>query len=312
MPDPVIIFGATGFVGRNLVDWLAKREHQIIAISQSGRPVQGARQAVAMKDLASLGSLPKETIVINVAAYRYDANRFEMAQSDIISANVDIINTVYAFCLERQIKEIRAASSVAVYQAGLVVLDDQVPIDLNCGPNPNESFYAWSKRWGEVVAELNRQRFGISTVSFRLSNPYGRFDSTDTKHAHVAPAFVMRAIASGDEFVIKGNPYVERDFIYIDDVCDVFERSLAWRGENIAMNLCSGRTNTLYQLAEEALRVLGDKRPIVANDTTVLGVAARRSVNGTVIEKAGKTKFATLAEGLPPTIEWYLNAQPHS
>jgi nucleoside-diphosphate-sugar epimerase len=308
MAEAVILFGATGFVGRNLVDWLVRRDIPVIAVSQSGRPVPGARQSLEMSEIATLPTLPKDTVVINVAATRYDVGRFDMAQSDIILANTDIVNKVYAFCLERGIREVRAASSVAVYEAGLPVMDDRVPVDLNRPPNANEAFYAWSKRWGEVVAELNRARFGISTVSLRLSNPYGRYDSTDMKHAHVAPAFVMRAILPGEAFTIKGNPNVERDFIYIDDVCEVFEKTLEWRETSMAMNLCSGRTNTLLELAQEALKARGDTRPIVANDTTVTGVAARRSLNQTVIEKTKKIHFATLAEGLPPTLEWYADA----
>ena len=62
----------------------------------------------------------------------------------------------------------------------------------------------------------------------------------------------------GEAFVIKGSPRVERDFIYIDDVCDVFETSLDWRGETVAMNLCAGRANTLYELAETILTILGE------------------------------------------------------
>ena len=101
---------------------------------------------------------------------------------------------------------------------------------------------------------------------------------------------------------------MERDFIYIDDACDVFETSLDWRGKTVAMNLCTGRTNTLYELAETILAILGDKRTIVANDTEMRGVAARRPTNAKVIKATGKSNFATLAQGLVPTLAWYADA----
>jgi nucleoside-diphosphate-sugar epimerase len=203
---------------------------------------------------------------------------------------------------------VRAASSVAVYPAGLAVMDDATSVDLNAAPNPNEAFYGWSKRWGEILAALHRDRYGISTVSFRLSNPFGPYDSTDLAHAHVLPAFVIRALTPADSFVIKGSPEVRRDFIYVADVCEVFEASLGWRETTTAMNLCTGHTNTLHELAETILRITGDKRPIVAADNAVQGVAARVSTNATVIRATGKIHFATLAEGLAPTIEWYADA----
>jgi nucleoside-diphosphate-sugar epimerase len=308
MVEAVVVFGASGFIGRNLVGHLAGKVGRIVAVSGRGAPISGAAESVGIDRLADISPLPADTIVVNLAAQRYDASRFEMAQSDILTANVDIANTVYRFCLERGLREVRAASSVAVYPAGLSVMDDAVPVDLNVSPNPNEAFYGWSKRWGEILAALHKDRYGISTVSFRLSNPFGPHDSTDLAHAHVLPAFVIRALTPADSFVIKGSPDVRRDFIYVRDVCDVFEASLAWRETTTAMNLCTGRTNTLYELAQTILQLTGDRRPIVAEDRNVQGVAARVSTNETVSRATGKTSFASLAEGLAPTLEWYADA----
>lgn len=308
MVEAVVVFGASGFIGRNLVAHLAGKVDRIVAVSRAGAPIPGAAECVAIDRLADISPLPPDAIVVNLAAQRYDASRFEMAQSDILTANVGIANTVYRFCLERGLREVRAASSVAVYPAGLSVMDDATPVDLNVPPNANEAFYGWSKRWGEVLAALHRDRYGISTVSFRLSNPFGPHDSIDLAHAHVLPAFVIRALTPADSFVIKGSPEVRRDFIYVRDVCEVFETSLGWRETTTAMNLCTGRTNTLYELAQTILQLSGDKRPIVAEDRNVQGVAARISTNETVIRATGKTHFASLAEGLAPTIDWYQNA----
>lgn len=308
MTEAVVVFGATGFVGRNLVARLAGKVSRIVAVSRSGAVVPGAQECVAMDRLDDISRLPADAVVFNLSAQRYDAGRFDMAQSDILTANVEIANAVYRFCIQRGLSEVRAASSVAVYPAGLAVLDDHHPIDLDAPPNGNEAFYAWSKRWGEILAGLHRDRFGISTISFRLSNPYGPHDSTDPAHAHVLPAFVMRALEPGESFVIKGSPAVQRDFVYIEDVCDVFEASLSWRGDTAAMNLCTGRTNTLLELAQTILAIRGDKRPVVADEADVRGVAARVSTNETVIEATGKTSFASLSEGLAPTIAWYADA----
>ena len=307
LPETVVVVGATGFVGRNLVAHLADRVPRLIAVSPSGQSVPGATEAARFDALEAL-SVPADAIVVNVAAQRYDADNFETAQSDLLTGNAEIANRLYRFCLTKGIREVRAASSVAVYPAACDSLDDAQAVDLNAPPNRNEAFYSWSKRWSEVIANLHAERYGIHTISFRLSNPYGPHDSTDPRKAHVLPAFVMRALAPGERFEIKGNPLVERDFIYVGDVVDVFTRSLEMRETSDALNLCRGETTTLLDLARTILEVAGEKRPVHAPDTATHGVLARRSTNRRLCERFGMSTFTGLADGLRPTIAWYRQA----
>lgn len=308
----VIVFGATGFVGRNLVAGAAAAGHDVVAVSRSGQAVDGAGLSVSIDRLEDIPALPEDTVVCHVAAQRYDADRFEMAQSDILTANVELGNRVYAFCALRGVKEVRMASSVAVYQAGLPIMDDRDAVDLNSPPHRNEAFYAWSKRWAEILADLFAERYGVSTVSFRLSNPYGPLDSIDPKAAHVLPAFVLRALGPGETFGMKGDPLVERDFIWVGDVVDVFLKSLAWRGRSDAFNLCTGETVTLLHLAETILKLAGsDKRVELEANFAPAAVKARRSSADRLKETFGIAAFTSLEDGLKPTIAWYKDATAH-
>jgi nucleoside-diphosphate-sugar epimerase len=305
MVECVIAFGGSGFVGRNLIARLAPRGMRLIAVSRKGSSVPGAGESYTMDRLSDIRDLPKDTIIINVAAHRYDASRFDLAQSEILLANAALTEKIYGFCLDHGIKEVRTASSVAVYPAGLATLDDTVPVDLNQFPNANETFYGWSKRWSELLARLYADKYGIATLSFRISNAYGPFDSTDIGNAHVLPAFVMRALQPATNFEIKGNPDVERDFIYVSDICEIFEASFALRGQTDAMNLCTGQTTSLRDLATTILKLTGDNRPLVTSGATVQSVAARRSTNNRLREIFGKTAFMGLEEGLSRTLDWY-------
>ena len=226
-PDSVIIMGASGFIGRNLVRCLKPHVARIVPVSVSGAAVEGL-PGHRFDELAALKAAP-DTIVINVAAYRYDAANFAAGQAEILLRNVEIANKVYEFCVRSGITEVRSASSIAVYPAADANFDDAAPLDLNRDPHPGELMYGWSKRIGEVYARLFAEKSGINTVAFRLTNPYGPFDSLEENKAHVVPAFVIRALTSIGPFAVRGNPEASRDFIYIDDVCEVFRRSLPWR-----------------------------------------------------------------------------------
>ena len=301
----VIVTGATGFLGRNLVRRIARDGHDVWALSRSGADVPEASRSLSMSEASGLAP-PPDTVLCHVAAQRYDAGRFDMAQSDILTANVGLSNKVYAFCAHAGIKEVRLASSVAVYPAGLAVMNDAEPVDLNATPNRNEGFYGWSKRWAELLGVLYADRYGMATVAFRLSNPYGPFDSTDPAAAHVAPAFVMRALGPGEVFALKGDPEVERDFVFVDDCTEVFARSLDWRGRNDAFNLCRGETTTLRDLARACVVAAAvPKRIETERDFAPAAVRARRSTSVRVREAFGLEGFTTLDAGLAPTTAWY-------
>lgn len=305
LPNTVVLFGAGGFIGRNIVDALAPKVANLIGVTASGRDIPGCRSVVAMDKLASIPALPADTVVINVAAYRYNAQTFGKEQSQILESNVAIANAVYGFCAERDIKEVRLASSSAVYPASWDVLDDEREFNLNEWPNRGEAAYGWSKRWAEICAQLYQMLYGINTIAFRLSNPYGPYDTLDVKAAHVATAFVIKALMPGDTFEILGNADSERDFMYAGDVANAFLVSLSHRGENGVYNLAFGETTTVRQLADIAVKVSKSKKTIQVAPVPPGGVRTRRL---TVAKLRGALDLpppTDLTEGLTKTMAWY-------
>ena len=307
-PKAVVIFGASGFIGRNIVDALAGRVATLVGVTHRTAAVPGCTAVTSIDKLDDVAPLPPDTVVINAAAVRYDAATFRAQQSAILNQNVGIANKVYGFCVARGISEVRLASSVAVYPATWALLDDNKPVDLNAWPHAGEAAYAWSKRWAEISAEVHRRQSGISTLIFRLSNPYGPYDATDPGSAHVAPAFVMRALAPGDTFEIMGNANAERDFVFAGDVAATFAASLAHQGRSDAFNLGFGTTVTIHQLAEAALRAAGREKKIVVSATVDPGVNVRRVTASRLREAFALPPFADLDQGLSLTAAWYREA----
>jgi len=306
--DAVVIFGASGFIGRNIVDALAGRVGALIGVTHRTATVASCTAVTTIDRLDDVPPLPPETVVINAAAVRYDAGTFRAQQSEILDRNVRIANAVYAFCVARKISEVRLASSVAVYPADWPVLTDEKSVDLNDWPHAGEAAYAWSKRWAEICAEVHRRQYGINTLIFRLSNPYGPYDSTDPAAAHVAPAFVMRALAPGDTFEILGNANAERDFVFAGDVAAAFAASLGRRGQSDAFNLGYGTTATIRELAEAALRAAGREKRIVVSENANPGVNVRRVTASRLREAFALPRFADLQRGLSLTTAWYREA----
>jgi nucleoside-diphosphate-sugar epimerase len=301
MSDTILIVGATGFIGRNLVRAL-KSETRVVPVSLSGADVEGLA-GHAFSDLQHL-KVGANTVVINVAACRYDAASFNTGQVEILLRNVKIAAAIYEFCVRNGITEVRSASSVAVYSADSGC-DDAAPLDLGRDPQPGELMYGWSKRIAEIYGRLFAAKAGINTVTFRLTNPYGPFDSVEESKAHVVPAFVIRALTSTGDFMVRGDPDATRDFIYVRDVCEIFRRSLAWRGRNAAYNLGSGENTSVRALAQTVLRLAGGARPIVSRGAATSVVAHRRCRNDRLKADFDFHAFTPLVEGLKSTMAWY-------
>ena len=312
LPEAVVVVGASGFVGRNVVEALRGRVPHIIAVTGSGRPVPGCDVTVAAVGLEALPVLPPATAIIHVAAFRYFASRFGLQQAEILQANTSLTDLVYRFALARGISELRVASSVAVYPADWPLLDDSAPLDLNGWPHAGEAAYAWSKRWGEIAAEIWYRRAGINTISFRLTNPYGPHDTLDESEAHVATAFVIRACRHAPEFEVRGDPEAERDFVFSGDVAAAFVESLSLRGLHTALNLGFGETRKVRDLASAVMRAAGRERPIRLTSPPVAGNPAVK------VRRATAARLRTLLPSLPPlrtleegmaaTLPWYRDA----
>lgn len=307
LPRAVVLFGASGFIGRNVVEALAPRVETLIGVTNATRQVPGCSAVVSIDRLDEIPPLPADTVVLGAAAVRYDARSFAADQADILDRNVRIANTLYRFCLARRITEVRLASSVAVYPAAWPALDDARPVDLNAWPHDGEAAYAWSKRWAEICAELYRRQFGIDTLVFRLSNPYGPYDSTDVAAAHVAAAFVIKALMPGETFEILGNPDAERDFVFAGDVAATFLASLSRRGASEVYNLGFGATVTVRQLAQAALRAAGADKRIVVGSASGSSVNIRRVPTQRLHRDFALAPFAGLDRGLAATTAWYRN-----
>jgi len=312
LPQAVVVFGASGFIGRNVVDALRGKVELLVGVNASGRPVAGCRQTFGADELFDLPALPADCVLVDVAAFRYFASRFGKQQAEILAANQRITEAVYGFALERGIAEVRTASSSAVYPASWDLLDDARPLDLNHWPHPGEAAYAWSRRWGEISAELWRRSAGIHTISLRLTNPYGAYDTLDEAEAHVATAFVLRALGEAPEFEIRGDPDAERDFVYAGDVARAFVESLRLRGVSATVNCASGRTISVRDLAEAAMAAAGRPRPIKLTSPSAAanrGVKARRATAERLREVIPTLPpFRGLDEGLALTLDWYRDA----
>ena len=144
----------------------------------------------------------------------------------------------------------------------------------------------------------------LPVVTLRLFSPYGPWD--DQKR--FIP-YLIRSLVAGEAPRLS-TPRSVRDYIYIDDVLDLYQAVTS--GEIIPgdiYNAGSGRQHTIGEVAEIIHRITGGPQPVRGQEVP------QRTEPETWVADISKTEAVfgwqpskTLGEGLLRTVEWFRGA----
>ena len=257
------VTGASGLIGRHLVEALRGRGDEVVVIARGEEPPAG---------LDVLFHLAAQTIVS--AAYADPAATFE--------ANVALAwRTV-------------AAAPRAVFASTDQVYGPHAPVPTpEDAPLRPEGPYAASKAAADLLV---RTLPGV--VVARLANVYGPGDRHDSR---LVPG-AIGAVRAGRRPVIRGDGSAARDLLFVDDAVEAL-LALAERGDaGEAYNVGSGEPRTVREVVDAVLRVAGsDLEPEVLGGAPP-GEGGRRALDVARIRAAaGWEPRVALEEGLRRT-----------
>jgi UDP-glucose 4-epimerase len=108
--------------------------------------------------------------------------------------------------------------------------------------------YAASKLAAEAMTLAFRESYGISTLVYRLFNVYGPKQNPDSLYAAVIPKWIFAAF-KGEPLVVYGDGEQKRDFTFVDDVVQIFSRSIRENHDaDYPVNLAFGNPVTLNEI----------------------------------------------------------------
>jgi GDP-4-dehydro-6-deoxy-D-mannose reductase len=243
----ILVTGATGFVGRRLVDRLAAAGHAVgaVAIDQHELPAAAARFAVDIRDAAAIaGACDRFSPdrIVHLAALSHVGESWRRIP-DYFAINVLGVEHVVASA--RGCPMI-FMSSAEVY--GLVP-DEAQPIPESRQVAPRTP-YALTK----AAAERLALAAGATVVrSFNLIGP-GQAPS------FALPSFAaqLAAIETGAEPVLSvGNLSARRDFVHIDDAVTALVRLAEAPQPGEIYNLASGEDHSIAELLARLVALSG-------------------------------------------------------
>src|SRR5262249_8781311 len=134
-------------------------------------------------------------------------------------------------------------------------------------PQPESAGYSTAKKMGIVASRCYRAQYGLNSVVIVPGNMYGEYDNFRTEESHGIPAIVRRYFETSrrgaERVVMWGTGTPVRDFVYAGDVARVIPWFLEHYDSSEPVNVSSGTTTSIRELAETVKELVGYRGEIV-------------------------------------------------
>ena len=299
----ILVTGATGFVGRNLIRELRNRGLDLLT------PTRKDYDLMVQGEVRRMFGELKPEVVFHLAGKVGGilANKESPAEFfyNNILLNTMVIHEAYLSGVEKLITLIGGCS----YPAGAPspISEDQL---FNGYPQPESAPYSLAKAMSVVQAQAYRKQYGFNAIVLVPGNLYGPYDNFDLESSHVIPALIRKfheARKKGlKKVTVWGSGKPVRDFIYVEDACKVIVRAAEIYNEPDIINVSSGKGISIAELVDLVAEVVGFDGEIVWDRSKPDGQMIKIFDVKRMEAKLGKFSFVSLKEGLRKTYQWYL------
>ena len=318
MGSPILVTGASGFIGMHVAERLLDRGEQVIGVDVFNdyydprlKAARAARlegrdgfrmvradiaEHEAIRALVANSGADRVVHLAAQAGVRYSIdNPFAYERSNL-AGHLSILEA----CRHAGIKHLVYASSSSVY--GDRPLDGQGFREDDPTVSP-VSLYAATKRSCELLSQSYARLYGFPQSGLRFFTVYGPWGRPD-----MAYYSFTRRIVRGEPIEVYGEGRMARDFTYIDDIVDgvlgVLDHPPA-EGAHEVYNIGDSQPVGLMEmictlegaLGAEATKIM---RPMQPGDVTAT-YADISKLNALT----GYRPRVALTEGLPRFVEWW-------
>jgi nucleoside-diphosphate-sugar epimerase len=311
---PILVTGAGGFIGGQLVNELLAQGHRVRAVDK--KPQWQWYQRFPQADNMTLNLEEKEACITAVNGCDWVYNlAADMGGMGFIELNkglcmLTVLINTHMLMAARQCGASRFfySSSACVY-AGYKQRETENPglKEADAYPADPEDGYGWEKLFSERMCRHFREDFGIETRVARYHNVYGpngTFDGGREKAPAAICRKVIAAVLGGSkEIEIWGDGLQTRSFMYIDD-CTKGTQMIMKSDLIDPINLGSDEMVSINQLVDIVEEIAGIRLKRSYKLDAPKGVRGRSSDNTMINERLGWEPSITLKAGLEKTYAW--------
>lgn len=300
----VIVLGAAGFIGTNLVlGLLREKDVSITAVDKkidyfaNVEKYQNQSFKLVISDLSvdtDYDNLVKDFDVVYHLISTTVPTTSNHHIVEELKSNVILSANLFEACVRQKVKKVVFISS------GGTVYGKEVncPLNENTPTNPISS-YGIQKVTIEKLLYLYNYMYGLDYRIIRLANPYGPYQRPNGVLGAVT-TFTYKAL-KGEEIQVYGDGSVVRDFIYIDDAVKGVFNIVNGESNYRTFNLGCGYGTSIKQVLDTVSKTLN----LNLNISYLPGRAVDVPVNFLDIKRYentyGELKATSLTDGISKT-----------
>ena len=303
-----LIIGANGFIGSHLVDELGRRGHEVTAFDRfSTAPIfDNASADQVVGDFQNRGEVAGALVGQDYVFHFLSTTTPASAEDDPtldVRTNVASSIDLFSLCAEAGVSRVYFASTGgAIYGDQPNVVLDESAITQPISP------YAIGKLAIEGYLRYFERKFGLKSVVFRISNPYGPRQHPN-KPQGVIPIF-LRNMSLGLPVVQFGDGSMVRDYLFVGDAIRMIANVVDADAAHSLYNIGSGQGTSVAEVLSVARAVTGFEPEVVAQPIPATFVASSVLDTGRYRSEFGSDQLVSLREGIERTWVGMRGAQP--
>jgi GDP-L-fucose synthase len=306
------VLGATGLVGRHVVEALAEARCEAIVGTFRSRPSYSApRTEWVSCDLREPGAAAVALEGADCAVLcAGQVSTSAVLREDPVTSILDtlrIVTSALEAASKARLRRLVMISSCTVYP---VLPRPAVEEDALRGDPPPQWFgVGCMHRYAEQQVRWHVEhlrRIG-SAVVLRPTLVYGRHDDFSPRSGHFVPSLISRIVERAEPIEIWGDGEQSRNLLHAADLADAVLTVLEERREPYeTFNVVSPDHVTVNAIVRQLLEIDGFAKADVRHDLARGGGPPGLAVSGEAFRKAtGWSPRMALRQGLSDTLEWY-------
>ena len=303
----ILVTGAAGFIGSNLMGRLAARGDEIVGLDNindyydvrlkygrlSSNGFDGPFEEGRVKTSSAwpscrfvkLDICNKEALDRLFAEERFDSVVNLAAQAGVrysitnpyayLHSNLEGFLNILEACRNNEVRHLVFASSSSVYG-----LNSKVPFNEADKADSPVSLYGATKKANELMAHSYSKLYGIPATGLRFFTVYGPWGRPD-----MSPMLFATAISKGEPIKVFNGGDMIRDFTYVDDIVEgtirVIDNPPTCHPERSEGSCCSEGSSRSEESVPFKVYNIGCSQPVKLMDfiseiENALGVEARK------------------------------------